>query len=179
MALLLFLPTIPLLFMGQEWSASNPFFFFSDHGPELGPKVSEGRRQEFAGFAAFADPVAREQIPDPQSEEPFRRSILRWEEREGGVHQRLWKLTQALLRLRREDPVLGAPCSRKQLHAEVRDNLLFVERTSPAGERKLLANFTDQFVPFDLGSLGEVLLATADWRRDGLPPRAATILQQS
>jgi maltooligosyltrehalose trehalohydrolase len=43
-ALLLFAPETPLLFMGQEWAASSPFLFFTDHHQELGRLVTEGRR---------------------------------------------------------------------------------------------------------------------------------------
>ena len=52
--LLLLSPYTPLLFMGQEWAASTPFQFFTDHGAELGRLVTEGRRAEFAGFSAFS-----------------------------------------------------------------------------------------------------------------------------
>ncbi len=175
-ALLLFLPTIRLLFMGQEWGASTPFLFFCDHGPELGAQISEGRRKELASFASFGSPAARDRIPDPQSEETFRRSQLRWDERDREPHRRIWKLVQALLRLRRDDPVLNASSSWAQLHAEARGDLLLVERRGPRGTRQLLANFTDRFIACDLASYGEVLLATAEPRKDGLPPRAAVIL---
>ena len=50
--LLLFLPMTPMLFMGQEFVASSPFQYFTDHNPELGRLVTEGRRKEFAGFAS-------------------------------------------------------------------------------------------------------------------------------
>jgi maltooligosyltrehalose trehalohydrolase len=79
--LLLFLPMTPLLFMGQEWAASTPFAFFSDHDAELGRLVSRGRREEFKAFRAFADATARARIPDPQAPETFEHSRLRWEER--------------------------------------------------------------------------------------------------
>ena len=49
-AVLLLSPALPLLFMGEEWAAPEPFLFFSDLGPDLGPLVSEGRRREFARF---------------------------------------------------------------------------------------------------------------------------------
>ena len=57
-ALLLTAPMTPLLFMGQEWAASTPFLFFTDFEPELGARVAEGRRREFADFPAFATPEA-------------------------------------------------------------------------------------------------------------------------
>ena len=58
--LLLCLPQTPLLFMGQEWACSSPFCFFTDHTPELGRLVTEGRRREFKAFSAFADAAALE-----------------------------------------------------------------------------------------------------------------------
>ncbi len=79
--MLLLAPAIPLLFMGEEWAASTPFLFFSDFGPELAAAVTEGRRKEFAAWAAFSDPATRERIPDPQDPATMRASILRWDER--------------------------------------------------------------------------------------------------
>ncbi|MGI8926806.1 MAG: malto-oligosyltrehalose trehalohydrolase, partial [Tepidiformaceae bacterium] len=76
MLLLLLLPQTPLLFQGQEYAASTPFLYFTDHEPGLGRRVTEGRRTEFAAFAAFSDPRARERIPDPQAAETFLRSKL-------------------------------------------------------------------------------------------------------
>jgi maltooligosyltrehalose trehalohydrolase len=99
-ALLLLAPQTPLLFMGEEWAASTPFLFFTDHEPGLGRLVTEGRRREFAGFSAFTDPARRASIPDPQSPETFERSRLRWAERESEPHASTLRLHRALLRLR-------------------------------------------------------------------------------
>jgi malto-oligosyltrehalose trehalohydrolase len=104
-ALLLLSPSPPLLFMGEEFGAQTPFLYFCDFGPELAGKVKEGRRLEFRRFAQFADPEARERIPDPNAEDTYRRSCLDWREldREKG-----WKILQkyrALLALRRQEIV--------------------------------------------------------------------------
>jgi maltooligosyltrehalose trehalohydrolase len=82
-AVLLLAPQLPLLFMGQEWAAPEPFLFFSDLGPDQGPLVSEGRRREFARFPEFAHTDALARIPDPQAEATRGRSVLDW----GRVHQ--------------------------------------------------------------------------------------------
>ncbi|MBB3900432.1 malto-oligosyltrehalose trehalohydrolase [Roseococcus suduntuyensis] len=74
-ALLLLCPQIPLLFMGEEWGATAPFLFFTDHNAELAPLVREGRRREFAHFAAFADAATRARIPDPNDATTFTASI--------------------------------------------------------------------------------------------------------
>jgi malto-oligosyltrehalose trehalohydrolase len=80
-AVLLLAPAIPLLFMGEEWSASTPFLFFSDFGGELAHAVTEGRRREFAGWPGFGGEVAIELVPDPQDPATMRASVLRWDER--------------------------------------------------------------------------------------------------
>jgi maltooligosyltrehalose trehalohydrolase len=73
-ALQLLCPQIPLVFMGEEDASRAPFLFFTDHHGELAEAVREGRRREFAGFAAFADPERRASIPDPNAVETFKRS---------------------------------------------------------------------------------------------------------
>jgi maltooligosyltrehalose trehalohydrolase len=99
-ALLLLSPHIPLLFMGEEWGAREPFLYFCDHrDADLAKSVREGRRSEFAKFADFADPSKRAQIPDPNAAETFERS----RPRDDAAEARLWRyLYTRLLRLRHE-----------------------------------------------------------------------------
>ena len=99
-ALLLAVPETPLLFQGQEWATSAPFLFFTDHDEELGRKVTEGRRGEFAAFRSFADPELRERIPDPQCAATFERSRLPWGELERSEHASMLRLYQRLIGLR-------------------------------------------------------------------------------
>ena len=100
-ALLLLSPQIPLLFMGDETGSETPFLFFTDFHDELADAVREGRRREFAKFAAFADPQARERIPDPNARETFERSRP-----EPGPAAEEWRaLYRDLLALRRENVV--------------------------------------------------------------------------
>jgi maltooligosyltrehalose trehalohydrolase len=73
-ALQLLCPQIPLVFMGEESASTSPFQFFTDHHGELADAVREGRRKEFASFAAFSDPARRATIPDPNAPETFERS---------------------------------------------------------------------------------------------------------
>lgn len=99
-AVLLLAPAIPLLFMGEEWAATTPFLFFSDFGADLGAAVTAGRRREFAAWSAFADPVARERIPDPQDPATMRASTLRWDERTLPRHAAMLAFHTELLALR-------------------------------------------------------------------------------
>ncbi|QOY85253.1 malto-oligosyltrehalose trehalohydrolase [Paludibaculum fermentans] len=100
-ALLLLAPETPLLFMGQEWAATTPFQFFTDHNEQLGPLVSDGRRREFAHFPEFSDEASRTSIPDPQADDTFLRSKLRWREREQPEHQAMLRWYTRLIQLRR------------------------------------------------------------------------------
>jgi maltooligosyltrehalose trehalohydrolase len=100
--LLCLTPYTPMFFMGQEWAASTPFLYFTDHTPELGVKITEGRRREFAGFAAFRDCASISNIPDPQVEETFRESKLNWSEPSSAAKAPTLALHRECLRLRRE-----------------------------------------------------------------------------
>ena len=93
-ALLLFLPQLPLLFMGQEWGASTPFLYFTDHDEELGRAVTEGRSEEFKDFP-FED------VPDPQDPATFAHSKLRWDELAGPPYSATLRLYRDLLAWRR------------------------------------------------------------------------------
>lgn len=113
-ALLLLSPMIPLMFMGDEWGAAEPFLFFTDFHDELADAVREGRRGEFADFAAFADPAKRELIPDPNALQTFEASrpafdALLLETDKGQDHRSWLTLYQQLLQIRREHivPRLG------------------------------------------------------------------------
>jgi maltooligosyltrehalose trehalohydrolase len=94
-ALLLFLPQLPLLFMGQEWAASSPFQFFTDHTDQLGEQVREGRKKEFTHFADFDG-----EVPDPQAPDTFSRSKLSWEERGREPHSGTLQFYRDLLAIR-------------------------------------------------------------------------------
>jgi len=102
--LLLCAPETPLLFMGQEWAATTPFLFFTDHNAALGGQVTAGRRREFKAFSAFADPAARQRIPDPQAAATFEHSRLQWAESSQEPQAATLRFHRALLALRRFGP---------------------------------------------------------------------------
>ncbi len=76
MALLLLCPQIPMLFMGEEVGAREPFLFFTDFHGDLAKAVREGRRREFTGQPGFSDETACAKIPDPNAATTFEAS--RW-----------------------------------------------------------------------------------------------------
>ncbi len=105
LAVLLLAPSPPLLFMGEEWGCTQPFPFFCDFEGELARAVTEGRRSEFARFARFAGPAARESIPDPNAFETVNSARLKWEALEGEPHVTWLDFYRGLLRKRRDEIV--------------------------------------------------------------------------
>ncbi len=102
-ALLLLAPGTPMLFQGQEFSASSPFLYFADHPSELAQLVRRGRAEFVAQFPSVADPKIQSRLPDPADPDTFQRSKLDLSERER--HREAMALHRDLLVLRRDDPV--------------------------------------------------------------------------
>jgi malto-oligosyltrehalose trehalohydrolase len=100
-ACILLAPSPPLLFMGEEFSASTPFLFFCDFGPELALAVTQGRRKQFSRFARFADPALQATIPDPNNEATFERSKLVWSEAGDPGHREWSELYRECLVIRK------------------------------------------------------------------------------
>lgn len=101
-ALQLLCPAIPLLFMGEELGATNPFLYFTSFDdPDFAAKVREGRRAEFADFHRETGL----EIPDPNAEHSWRTSLLA--EPKGESAQRWKQLYTSLLSLRREHVIPG------------------------------------------------------------------------
>ena len=105
-ALLLLSPMIPLMFMGDEFAAEQPFLFFTSHHGELAELVREGRRNEFCAFDAFADPARREQIPDPNAPQTFEDSRPNLT---ASGQSAIYALYRQLLKIRHEQIIARLP----------------------------------------------------------------------
>jgi len=111
-ALLLLGPWTPMLFQGQEFAASSPFFYFADHHPDLAHAVRNGRREFLAQFPSMNGEAVL-LVPDPHDEQTFLRCKLDDGERAGGgaegratnrEHGMALALHRSLIALRRSDP---------------------------------------------------------------------------
>jgi maltooligosyltrehalose trehalohydrolase len=95
-ALLLTGPCTPMLFMGEEWGASTPWQYFTDHTDRtIAAAVRRGRRDEFAAHG-----WDRKDVPDPQSDRTAEQSKLRWDERSKEPHARLLGWYRDLIAIR-------------------------------------------------------------------------------
>jgi len=142
-AVYLLAPQIPMLFMGEEFAAAQPFPFFCDFEPGLAKLVREGRRNEFAGFPEFQDPHKRELIPDPTAEATFLSAKLDWAAAEAPGHASWFALYRELLAIRHREIVprlKGAGSGRFDV---IRPGTLSVSWPMGDGARlSLLANLT-------------------------------------
>ncbi|HZE91181.1 MAG TPA: malto-oligosyltrehalose trehalohydrolase [Rhizobacter sp.] len=168
-ACLLLSPQIPMLFMGEEFAASSPFLYFCDFGPELAQAVANGRRAEFARFAAFRDEAARACIADPNAVSSFEASQLRWTEREASPHRERLALLKGLLALRQRHLVPLLPAQRNGGSFRVEGGLLSLEWTLGRGVRwQLQANLGDSLIEGVAAADGEVIyLSPVERRADG------------
>ncbi len=160
---LLLSPQIPMLFMGEEWSASAPYQFFVDFAPdeELSRAVREGRRREFQHFAAFSDPGASEAIPDPTAESTFRRSTLDWEEATRDPHVQVLEDTRDLLALRRDHVTPLTKTLYKGAEGRMPSpRAIDVTWRFEGGTLRFVANFGSEAVELAAGYPGRIIWAS-------------------
>jgi malto-oligosyltrehalose trehalohydrolase len=145
-ALLLLAPQPPMLFMGEEWGALEPFPYFCDMSPELTVKIREGRRREFARFARFAD---AHDLPDPASAATFAAARLQWAERDVGAHAHWLEEFRRLLAIRHRDIVPLIPHLRSaSCRSPTEHGVFAVEWSSEDGAAlRVLANLTPAPAP--------------------------------
>lgn len=134
-------PYTPMLFMGQEWAASTPFMFFTDHNPDLGELIIKGRREEFRHFAAFREPAVLDRIPNPQKPSSYEASKLVWDERHRGAHASTLELYKVCLALRANEPAF---------RPTGRDSWKALQLSKGVGALHLHSEATEWLVLFDL-----------------------------
>jgi malto-oligosyltrehalose trehalohydrolase len=180
-AVLLLAPSPPLLFMGEEWAAPEPFVYFCDFGPELSAKVREGRKREFARFARFGG--ADEEPPDPGAAETFERAKLDWRRLDEPRHAEWLEHYRRLLTIRQRDIVPLIPEIRSgACVASNRQGAIAVDwQTRDGGKLHLIANLSGQTLPMIGRPAGRVLYAThpnirSAVKRNALDPWSVTWL---
>ncbi|MGD1031372.1 MAG: malto-oligosyltrehalose trehalohydrolase [Opitutaceae bacterium] len=139
--LLCLTPYTPLLFMGQEWAASTPFFYFTDQPGTVGEKIGEWRVKELAEGNS-ADRAMFERMPNPQAESTFLSSKLRWDEAAQDPHRSVLVLYQACLALRLAHAHFRNP-ERSQWTASTAGGLLALRWRQVAGDWLLLVSLGD------------------------------------
>jgi maltooligosyltrehalose trehalohydrolase len=169
-ALVLLSAFTPMLFMGEEWAASTPWQYFTDHrDPELAESVRHGRRNEFKAFGW--DPS---EVPDPQDPETARRSVLDWSEPDRDPHADVLAWHRSLIALRRSRPELSDG-SFGEVEVDEAARTLVMRRGSLA----VAANFSDRPATLSIKATRLLLSSSSASLVDGvltLPGQSVAIL---
>jgi malto-oligosyltrehalose trehalohydrolase len=162
-AVLLLAPAVPLLFMGEEWAAAEPFPWFCDFETQLAAQVYAHRSREFPGSA------------DPAATATYASARLDWRSLEEPAHARALEYHRQLLAIRRRDivPLLPQLRAGRCLQAAAAAALV-VEWPAGAALLRLIANLSAAGAPPGGSATGRVLFATHPQRaragRGELPP---------
>jgi maltooligosyltrehalose trehalohydrolase len=138
-----------MLFQGEEWGASTPFQFFTDHREsELAKAVGIGRCKEFEMFG-----WKPEEIPDPQDRETFLRSKLKWQEISKSQHREILDWHKKLIQLRRrEKDLTGGDLNLVEINFSEEDFWLTIRRN----EIVVACNLKDKSQSVPIGRRGSV-----------------------
>jgi maltooligosyltrehalose trehalohydrolase len=147
-------PFVPMIFQGEEWSASTPFqYFVGFEDPRLGEAIRKGRIDEFGALGWNPD-----NLPDPQSENTWRCSQLRREECADAPHAEILSWYKELIALRRSQPDFKAgPFDESGVKASPEAGWLFFTR----GRYIVICNFSDRLQEIDCGARAEIQLTLA------------------
>ena len=161
-ALLLLAPSPPMLFMGDEWNAPEPFPYFCDFEPALADKVREGRKKEFARFERFNNACHSQDIPDPTSPETFRGARLDWGMLTTGEHEDWLDSYRRLLAIRRREIVPLIPQIRFGACSRLESGAAFAVDwgLSEGSVLHLIANLTDEPARLVGRTAGRLIYAT-------------------
>jgi maltooligosyltrehalose trehalohydrolase len=176
--LVLTAPFTPMLFMGEEWAASTPWQYFTDHtDPALATAVAEGRRLEFGAHG-----WGPAEVPNPQDKETFLRSKLDWAERDTPRHQEILAWYTELIALRRDRPELTDPrLDRMRADHDEEQRWLMLHR----GRLRIAASLGEEPLLLPLSARGTAVLAASSpevrIRGEGLsmPPASFAVIETS
>lgn len=143
LTVLLLQPSPPLLFMGEEWGATEPFPFFCDFKGELADAVRQGRKREFAeAYAKHSD-----EIPDPLAKATLDAAVLDWKAIKQPAHTERLKMTRDLLAVRKKSIVPLLPAMKGKGEATFQAGLLQARWPAAGKTLMVIANLSDAVKP--------------------------------
>jgi maltooligosyltrehalose trehalohydrolase len=174
-ALMLLAPCTPMLFQGQEFAASSPFYYFADQKPELSRLTHRGRRKFLRQFRSLATAEMQKSVLSPDDPSLFEQSKLNFSERQS--HKGIYALHKDLLKLRRDDPTFRAQAKGIMDGAVLGDEAFVLRFFSDKGDDRLLLVNLGRDLHLDPapepllapveGTLWRVMLATTDLKYGG------------
>jgi maltooligosyltrehalose trehalohydrolase len=137
-------PQSPMLFQGQEFGATTPFYYFADREGEVADKVRKGRLESLGQFLNLTDEAVIARMPDPCARSTFDAVKLDWTEWDR--HEPIVALHRDLLTMRRSHVAFAAQPSARagKLDGSVLSTTAFLLRyfaVQPEDERLLIVNY--------------------------------------
>jgi len=177
-AIVLLAPSPPMLFMGEEWSAPEPFPYFCDFEPGLAAQVREGRKREFARFTQFG-----KEIPDPNAASTVQSARLDWSRLAEAAHARWLDHYRRLIAVRKRDivPCIARIRSGRCVRLEANGAFAVDWFLDTGAVLHLLANLTTHPVPIVGRAAGRMIFSThpnirGAMKRNELAPWSVTWL---
>ncbi len=156
-------PYVPMLFMGEEWAETNPFFFFISHTDEkLAALVNKGLKEEFSSFNWSAEP------PDPRLVETFGRSMLNWKWQDVREQQQMFDWYRKLINVRKTNPAVGSTDRAGTTARADRENkIVVVEKSAGSQDAYCILNFSTSEQKVNLPGEGwQLILDSASYESE-------------
>jgi maltooligosyltrehalose trehalohydrolase len=163
-AMLFVSPFVPMIFQGEEWAASTPFYYFAElESEQLRDAVRRGRAAEHAGPGWHA-------APDPTDPATRDAAVLRWHERDDGDHEAMLGWYRSLIALRRSRPELRSSGPDDTQVAMTGQSV-----TIRRGRLALVCNLAETALRLDVD--GVLLASRALAKANELPPMSCAVIE--
>lgn len=159
-------PNIPMLFMGEEYAETKPFYYFVSHlDARLNELVRKGRSEEFKDHYE-----SKEEAPDPSSPDTFKKSKLSWNISDGSSSRAMLEYYKTLITIRKGHPVLRVP-DKDNLEITEKDLLFTLRRWREEDHILSFMNYSDNeqstLIPDNTAGRFHKILDSAESRFNG------------
>lgn len=141
--LLLLSPNIPMIFQGQEFGSSKPFYYFADHSKKLNLQIKKGRKKFLSQFPRLADEGVNV-VEDPSKPQTYEKCILDFSEKEKNSY--LYQLHKDLIALRKRDSVFSKMHKGTIDGAVINKDAFLIRYFGEKEDRLLIVNFGVDFI---------------------------------
>lgn len=162
-AFVLLSPSIPLMFMGEEYGELNPFYYFTSHSDKkLIQAVRIGRQRE------YSDLNTKHHFPDPNNYKTFLQSKLNHALKRKKHHKELLTFYHYLMKIRQNEQIYKK-LNKKNIRVEVIDDkgLMLQLIDNKSNMLILLGNFSNTIIDITLPKVTKIKLMVDSTKPSG------------